>query len=79
MDYRYLHYFKLYKFPCLCVLFQVPIIKFTDRETAVKVDVGFNVSTGAQSVQFIKVSLPQNFSAIYLGCNHHVPLKSGIW
>ena len=37
---------------------QVPIVKFTDCETAIKIDVGFSasISTGIQSVHFIKVN-----------------------
>jgi len=39
------------------VYLQVPIVKFTDCETAIKIDVGFSasISTGLQSVHFIKV------------------------
>lgn len=35
-------------------LFQVPIIKLTDRETGVKVDISFNVETAVKAAQFIK-------------------------
>lgn len=34
----------------------MPIVKFTDRKTAVKVDVSFNVQTGISSADFIKVA-----------------------
>lgn len=34
--------------------FKVPIIKLTDQETDVKVDISFNVETGVQAAQFIK-------------------------
>ena len=43
---------------CVCTLvLKVPIVKFTDCETAIKIDVGFSasISTGIQSVHFIKV------------------------
>ncbi len=34
--------------------FQVPIIKLTDQETEVKVDISFNVETGVKAARFIK-------------------------
>lgn len=39
-----------------CSLFcvQVPIIKLTDQETEVKVDISFNVETGVKAASFIK-------------------------
>ena len=37
----------------------VPIIKFTDRKTEVKVDISFNVDSGLQSAQIIKTYLNQ--------------------
>lgn len=33
---------------------QVPIIKLTDQETEVKVDISFNVETGVKAARFIK-------------------------
>lgn len=36
------------------VFFQVPIIKLTDQETEVKVDISFNVETGVKAASFIK-------------------------
>lgn len=33
---------------------QVPIIKLTDHETEVKVDISFNVETAVKAAQFIK-------------------------
>lgn len=33
---------------------QVPIIKLTDQETDVKVDISFNVETGVKAASFIK-------------------------
>lgn len=33
---------------------QVPIIKLTDRETEVKVDISFNVETAVKAARFIK-------------------------
>lgn len=36
---------------------QVPIIKLTDRETDVKVDISFNVETGVKAARFIKDNL----------------------
>jgi DNA polymerase sigma len=35
-------------------LYQVPIIKLTDQETEVKVDISFNVETGVKAAFFIK-------------------------
>lgn len=35
-------------------LSQVPIIKLTDQETDVKVDISFNVETGVKAALFIK-------------------------
>ena len=37
----------------------VPIIKFTDRKTEVKVDISFNIESGLQSAQVIKTYLNQ--------------------
>lgn len=37
-----------------CVFFKVPIIKLTDQETEVKVDISFNVETGVKAANFIK-------------------------
>lgn len=34
--------------------FQVPIIKLTDQETEVKVDISFNMETGVKAAQLIK-------------------------
>lgn len=41
---------------CLVIFlsFQVPIIKLTDQETEVKVDISFNVETGVKAASFIK-------------------------
>ena len=36
------------------VFSQVPIIKLTDQETEVKVDISFNVETGVKAASFIK-------------------------
>lgn len=33
---------------------QVPIIKLTDQETEVKVDISFNMETGVRAAEFIK-------------------------
>lgn len=33
---------------------KVPIIKLTDQETEVKVDISFNVETGIKAASFIK-------------------------
>lgn len=35
-------------------LFQVPIIKLTDQETEVKVDISFNMKSGVNAASFIK-------------------------
>lgn len=35
-------------------IFKVPIIKLTDQETEVKVDISFNVETGVKAARFIK-------------------------
>ena len=43
--------------PCVDVYLpftQVPIIKLTDQETEVKVDISFNVETGVKAARFIK-------------------------
>jgi len=50
----------------VCTL-KVPIVKFTDCETAIKIDVGFSasISTGIQSVHFIKV-IGSTFSILRL-------------
>lgn len=40
---------------------QVPIIKLTDHETEVKVDISFNVETAVKAAQFIKSYLKVNF------------------
>lgn len=37
----------------MCCL-QVPIIKLTDQESRVKVDISFNVETAVKAAQFIK-------------------------
>jgi len=41
----------------LMSVLKVPIVKFTDCETAIKIEVGFSasISTGIQSVHFIRV------------------------
>lgn len=39
---------------CHFVFSQVPIIKLTDQETEVKVDISFNVETGVKAASFIK-------------------------
>lgn len=46
----------------------VPIVKFTDRQTAVKVDIGFKttISTGPQSVQFIQEKMCEFVQLEYL-------------
>lgn len=43
-------------FANICHFFspQVPIIKLTDQETEVKVDISFNVETGVKAASFIK-------------------------
>ena len=38
----------------LIFLFQVPIIKMTDRVTEIKVDISFNMTNGLRSVELIK-------------------------
>lgn len=54
----------------MCLLFyrifwlscpQVPIIKLTDHETEVKVDISFNVETAVKAAQFIKSYLKVKF------------------
>lgn len=40
---------------------QVPIIKLTDHETEVKVDISFNVETAVKAAQFIKSYLKVSF------------------
>lgn len=40
--------------PCYAFCSQVPIIKLTDQETEVKVDISFNVETGVKAASFIK-------------------------
>lgn len=48
---------KMPAFPLDSVIFlsiQVPIIKLTDQETEVKVDISFNVETGVKAASFIK-------------------------
>ncbi|XP_051576080.1 terminal nucleotidyltransferase 4A-like isoform X2 [Myxocyprinus asiaticus] len=44
----------------------VPIIKLTDRETDVKVDISFNVETGVKAVRFIKDHLKKYSVLPYL-------------
>ena len=39
---------------CHFLSLQVPIIKLTDQETEVKVDISFNVETGVKAASFIK-------------------------
>lgn len=39
---------------CSSLILQVPIIKLTDQETEVKVDISFNVETGVKAASFIK-------------------------
>lgn len=44
---------------------QVPIIKLTDHETEVKVDISFNVETAVKAAQFIKSYLKVKFHEIF--------------
>lgn len=44
---------------------QVPIIKLTDHETDVKVDISFNVETAVKAAQFIKSYLKVSFLTFY--------------
>jgi hypothetical protein len=48
-------------------LTQVPIIKLTDHETEVKVDISFNVETAVRAAQLIKGYL--KVSAPYEACS----------
>lgn len=43
---------------------QVPIIKLTDLETEVKVDISFNMETGVRAADFIK-----NYMKVHLLCS----------
>ena len=36
---------------------QVPIVKLTDKNTEVKVDISFNMTNGVKSARLIKVSI----------------------
>lgn len=42
---------------------QVPIIKLTDQETEVKVDISFNVETGVRAASFIKDYVKVRYSS----------------
>lgn len=44
---------------------QVPIIKLTDQETEVKVDISFNMETGVRAAEFIK-----NYMKVLLLAGH---------
>lgn len=48
---------------------QVPIIKLTDQETDVKVDISFNVETGVKAASFIKdyVKVSYNYGDVKAG------------
>lgn len=43
---------------------QVPIIKLTDQETEVKVDISFNVETGVRAASFIKDYVKVRYSSL---------------
>lgn len=45
---------------------QVPIIKLTDQETEVKVDISFNMETGVRAAEFIK-----NYMKVLLSASWH--------
>lgn len=48
---------------------QVPIIKLTDQETEVKVDISFNMETGVRAAEFIKnyMKVPSPAAALAAG------------
>ena len=48
--------------------FQVPIVKLTDKNTEVKVDISFNMTNGVKSAKLIKVC----YSAIYIGTRRRI-------
>lgn len=50
-DFIYLFFSKVVSW---FLLIKVPIIKLTDQETEVKVDISFNVETGVKAARFIK-------------------------
>ena len=41
--------------------FQVPIVKLTDKNTEVKVDISFNMTNGVKSAKLIKVCYSEIF------------------
>ncbi|XP_013858884.1 non-canonical poly(A) RNA polymerase PAPD7 isoform X2 [Austrofundulus limnaeus] len=45
----------------------VPIIKLTDHETKVKVDISFNVETAVKAAQFIKSYLKRDLNEVFTG------------
>ncbi|XP_078276342.1 terminal nucleotidyltransferase 4A isoform X2 [Rhinoraja longicauda] len=45
----------------------VPIIKLTDQETEVKVDISFNVETGVKAAQFIKDFIKRDLNEVFTG------------
>ncbi len=54
---------------------QVPIVKLTDRETDVKVDISFNVETGVKAARFIKDHLKVRDSLVIhtvIHLNEHI-------
>lgn len=55
-------------FAITCSFFsaQVPIIKLTDQETEVKVDISFNVETGVKAASFIKDYVKVRYSCVYI-------------
>lgn len=66
---------------CLPLVRQVPIIKLTDQETDVKVDISFNVETGVRAASFIKDYVKvRRGSVLLVGINkkekHKVSIKT---
>ena len=41
--------------------FQVPIVKLTDKNTEVKVDISFNMTNGVKSAKLIKVCVTARY------------------
>lgn len=57
----------------------MPIIKLTDHETEVKVDISFNVETAVKAAQFIKSYLKVDFFFFYLfNMQHSLNIVSDI-
>lgn len=51
---------------CYLTCPQVPIIKLTDHETELKVDISFNVETAVKAAQFIKSYLKVSLLIFYI-------------